>query len=383
MVCPYFLIAGQNLSLLLFIIFIFKISKHISPYKYTHFIQFGTALFAVSAITTTVSVYGEGEFFSNSIGVLTNYIYWPIMLWILITIGPYLDEHIIGKSGFYGLIIMMIMYFFIPLKISGFIANHSPNSFSLVLICFTAIAVVYVQQKYNVKYGTIMLLCIVIILTIQGRRAGSILTLLSGLAALYLPSIKKQTLMTSIIVSTMVFVFYLSDIGEQIILDSSPRIHDLLYEIDKVQTEDRSYLTRVLMVEKGLDLFSQSPIIGNGLNSFTISDVEFEGDFIGSEFIINKENNNNLSAHNSYITFLAEGGLFQLLSLIFLQLFIIVNFIKNYNLRNQSENAILWGFLAMSVHLYFITGIVNVYVWYLIGLSLAICTRIYRINQLK
>jgi len=44
----------------------------------------------------------------------------------------------------------------------------------------------------------------------------------------------------------------------------------------------------------------------------------------------------------------------------------------NFNLINRFERPVYVGILAMSVHLYFISDIVNVFAWFLIGLCCAL-----------
>jgi O-antigen ligase len=150
----------------------------------------------------------------------------------------------------------------------------------------------------------------------------------------------------------------------------NPRIYGLIYESDKIATEDRSYLTRKLMIEKGLTIFEEHPLTGIGLNNFDNIEVEFKGEFVGSEFVIEKEGTNETSSHNSYINIIAEGGLLLLIPLLLLMVFNLIQFVLKYNNRNSKINSLYWAFFAMCIHLYFITGIVNVYVWFLI----AVCT---------
>jgi O-antigen ligase len=155
---------------------------------------------------------------------------------------------------------------------------------------------------------------------------------------------------------------------EEIIKESNPRIHELIYLNENIQTEDQSYLTRRIQVEKGLIIFSNNPLTGIGLNLFSKFETDAIGDFEGSELVSNKENITRKSAHNSYISVLAEGGLLLFIPFIGILLYNIVNFFKRYNNRSQLENAFYWSFLAMLIHFYFITAIVNVYAWFLIGI---------------
>ena len=152
-------------------------------------------------------------------------------------------------------------------------------------------------------------------------------------------------------------------------------LHQLIYSnSSNLIDEDRSLLVRKLMVEKALIIFESNPITGIGLNSFSSHNVNFRGDFEGSQFVINKSNTNSKSAHNSYVSLLSEGGLLLLIPFLIIIFFNIYKFVKYYNHRNQIENSFYWAFIGMCVHLYFISAILNVYAWFLIGIVSAIST---------
>ena len=75
-------------------------------------------------------------------------------------------------------------------------------------------------------------------------------------------------------------------------------------------SEDRSYLVRLAMIEKGLTLFRDNLAFGVGLNNFTKIEARIAGNFEGSEYVVNKDIYRKVSSHNSYVNILAEGGLF-------------------------------------------------------------------------
>lgn len=375
MACPIFLLAGQNASLFILASILINFSTVLTPFKYRHYMQLVSMLFAVSAISTTINVIDDPEAFANSRAVLVNYIYWPILLWIMMGIGSKLNIEHLARALPFAMITILVQYLLLNINVKGFISVPTPNSLSLVLICFTAPLVVFLKNKYNLRIALIALAIVLFVLLRDGRRAGSVLTLLSTASALFLPNINIKALSTSIFIFLTGSLFLFTETGEELVLQANPRVHELIYETDKVQKEDRSYLTRRLMIEKGLTLYESSPVFGIGLNNFVGSEVEFKGDFDGSEFVINKDKNNDISAHNSYITLLAEGGLVQLVCLLLIQAFILLNFIFGYNTRAPLENAFMWAFMAVVIHLYFITGIVNVYVWFLFGICLNIITR--------
>jgi O-antigen ligase len=132
------------------------------------------------------------------------------------------------------------------------------------------------------------------------------------------------------------------------------------------------------MVEKTLIIFDEHSLTGIGLNNFTNYDVYFEGNFEGSQFVVNKDGTNDKSAHNSYASILAEGGLLLFIPLALLLLFNIIHFFKSFTKRSQMENAFYWSFLGMCIHLYFISAILNVFAWFLIGIVTALSVKSQR-----
>jgi O-antigen ligase len=372
MACPVLLLAGQNISLFLFFYLLLHGSQRISFFQYQHPIQIVALSFALSSIISVIDVNNtDADSVSLALQVLPNYVYWSVMVWCFVSAAKHLPYQVLNKAIFIGLATYIIYYlFFSGFSISGWLARPSQNSFALVLICFTAPAVVYVKEKYGISYCLIVLIIILFILIRDGRRAGSVLTLASSLGALFLPTISARYLTSGLTVFLTLAIFFTTDLAENMIQTLNPRIYGLIYESDKIATEDRSYLTRKLMIEKGLTIFEEHPLTGIGLNNFDNIEVEFKGEFVGSEFVIEKEGTNETSSHNSYINIIAEGGLLLLIPLLLLMVFNLIQFVLKYNNRNSKINSLYWAFFAMCIHLYFITGIVNVYVWFLI----AVCT---------
>ena len=160
---------------------------------------------------------------------------------------------------------------------------------------------------------------------------------------------------------------------ENIIETLNPRTHDLLYETSTTFKTDRSYLVRRAQIEKGLVLFEKKPLTGIGLNNFSsFNDVKLLGDFEGAIYVINKPGITETSSHNSYINLLAEGGLLLAVPFALLILYTLVIFVKLFKELNNSEISFVIGFLMMLVHLYFITALVNVFCWFMIGMVVSI-----------
>jgi O-antigen ligase len=132
------------------------------------------------------------------------------------------------------------------------------------------------------------------------------------------------------------------------------------------------------MIEKGIGLFKTHPLTGIGLNNFTGTKGEIQGAFEGFERIKYKKLDIGKSAHNSYIGLLSEGGLVVIIPFFIILFLIIKHFLLHYKTIPAPEKAVYIGILMMSVHLYFISAILNVFAWFLIGLASAL---VYRDNN--
>ena len=364
---------GLNMSLLFFASFFFELSKKINPIRIQSFIQFVLLMFFFGAL---VSVFDSNT--SNGLNkgfaVLPNYLYWTLLCILLINIYKNIELYFVVPYVFIGLLISSFYFYIFPSlpKIPGFLNPVTANSYSFLAICFTAPCSVYLLKKKGKIVAYLFILSILFILLSNGRRAGFSIVLGTTFFAINLKSFKIKYILNVFILMVILKFFLGLNITNSIIMKSSPRIHQLVYSNNDLFEEDRSLLVRKLMVEKAMIIFEEHPFTGIGLNSFSSYKVDFRGDFTGSEFVINKSDSNSKSAHNSYVSLLSEGGLLLLIPFLIILFFNIYNFIKYYNHRTHIENSFYWSFLGMCVHLYFISAIINVYAWFLIGIVSAI-----------
>lgn len=138
--------------------------------------------------------------------------------------------------------------------------------------------------------------------------------------------------------------------------------------------EDKSYAIRQLMIQKGLRLFAQSPLIGVGVYRWTKESVPLDLPRVlsyapQSHFDVK-------SSHNSYLAFLAENGLAG--SVPFALLLGILAVRGSWAAVQLARRGRLWGlavyagFVGMSVHLWALAGLTNTGTWMMYGLVAAL-----------
>jgi O-antigen ligase len=372
MAFPVILIAGQNITVFLFLAIWIRFGRFTNVFRISSRVLFIPLLFGFGAILSVLNIveYNAASI-PRSLAVLPNYLYWCFLILMLVNLKNYINLNVLARYTAMGVVVTIVYYFSQgALSPFRFVLNYlSPNSFSFILICFTVPGFIYLATvKKSKALALIYLLISVAILISEGRRAGTVLVLVPSVIALVFTKIEVKRLALGISLFTIVFLFMQTPAVEALVKSANPRIYGLLYETEDIATEDRSFLVRQLQLEKALFIYQDYPYTGIGLNNFTNFDVNFKGDFEGSELVMHKPEMNEKSAHNSYASLLAEGGLFLLVPFLFLIVINMYHFIVNYNKRSQIENAYFWSFIGMCIHLYFISGILNVYAWFLIGI---------------
>lgn len=378
MAFPSLLFLGQNASIFISAsITYFIISKsRISLLGITKPLQWLALFFALGAILSVVNIPDSAatESLDRAMAVLPNYLYWSLLIIILIQQSSLIKLDVVYKAVFWGVVCTVVYYLLLQqtLTILPIFNRQTPNGFAFVLICYAPIAVYYLKEQKNKTWALVFLMLLVLILLRDGRRAGMVLVLLGGLAVVYGAQVNWKRLLAGTIVATIVTFILYSSPAKAVILQSNERIYEMLYETDKIRTEDRSYLVRVAMIKKSIALFNQNKFTGIGLNNFTKTEIEFDKNFIGAKYVVSKKNIQSTSSHNSYINILAEGGLFLFIPFVLILSYCVIYFIGNLNKLHATYKPFFFSLIAMSIHLYFITAIINVYAWFLIGICAAL-----------
>lgn len=371
----------QNVTLYIFagmLFFLFRYSGK-SLVTLNKPIQWAALFFGFGAILSVLNI-PEGYAFDSlerALAVLPNYIYWSFLLIVMVTHRQRMDLEVVYKAVFWGVISLIGYYLFFQnyLTFIPLFAPQSPNSFAFLMICFSPIAIYYISKIKGKPLALALLIVFILILLLEGRRAGMVLVLLTGLGTLFIRRIHfRQIFFAGCLIPLFYALLYTPSV-EHLILGGSERIHQMIYETEKIQKEDISYLTRVAMINKGLAIYERYPYTGIGLNNFNNFNVLINRDFEGAGLVVNRAGINQKSAHNSYIAILAEGGLFLLIPFLLIIGSLILYFIVHINVMQEYKRPIFWGVLGMSIHLYFISAIVNVFAWFLIGLACALVSR--------
>jgi O-antigen ligase len=138
--------------------------------------------------------------------------------------------------------------------------------------------------------------------------------------------------------------------------------------------QDKSYVFRQMMVQKGLKLFKESPLIGVGASRFRKESAELE--LSGVFRLYSQSKFDRKSSHNSYVGFLAEAGLVGSIPLAILIIMLGFQGVKA-GIR-QARREEVWGlgvitsFVGMSIHMWTISALAGTVTWFAYGLVVAL-----------
>lgn len=365
----------QNISIFVFPFLFFgmySLSGKVFTLRYG--IQFIALAFGIGAIISVLNIPESMPVnsLSRALSVLPNYLYWVVLILFLTTQKRWLRMDAVYEGVFWGVLFSVIYFYFFQSFLTAIpIFKPLPqNTFAFLLICYTPIVVWYTWYRFGFWGAFLVLVGLTLSGFLSGSRSGSLLTLSGGALTLLLNrknfgSIYVFGLIGYIVVVSMIDTKLVRDL----VFSLNQRTYKLIYDREKTLQEDRSYLVRLAQIEKSLIIFNKYPWTGIGLNNFTNYEVKLPGNFKGAEFVINKKNMDKKSAHNSYIGFLAEGGLLLTIPFILLLLYCVFWYFVSIRKLQSEYHAIFIGVIHMGIHLYFIYAILNVFAWFLIGLA--------------
>ena len=370
---------GINLSFFFFVQLFFSTARRRlgTLFRLNSSLKLMVALFMIGAILSTTHKFWDGNdlAFINSLKVLPNYIYWGVLVLLLVMFSPRssIDYARLFRAISIAVVAVVTYYVLLQTHISHetFFKHFGSNNVSLLLICYAPYLVYYARRHVHPAAALVLLAALLFLELNEGRRAGFLLVLLGGMSAYFVTIVKLNSLghLVRLMLVTLVGLGLLyTGAVESLIRGQSDRIHQFIYAPSFNLSEDRSYLTRMAMVEKGFALFRDNVFFGVGLNNFTSVETRIAGNFDGAEYVVDKDIFERFSSHNSYITILAEGGLALTIPFGAILLILLFKGLRHFGQLKDPEKVIVFSFCTMCVHLYFTNGIVNSLVWFNIGL---------------
>lgn len=337
--------------------------------RINHYFQFVAILFGIGAIASTV----DSHEINRSLVVLPNYLYWSFIIIFFYNYRKLINFDVVSKAITKGIILLNFYYWIVERTVQIILPGFKyigENGYAILMICFVPLAIKNIEEKRGRTVSIVFVITCILLGFLSGSRAGSVLIALGSFLTILGDRLTiKRFLYIGFSGLLIYFLVFNTTIVKGVIFALSEETYTLIYSTQEVVESDGSYLLRRAMVEKGLILFEQEPWTGLGLNNWTEHEVEFRGDFIGAERIINKERLEKFSAHNSYVAFLGEGGLLVIGPFILILLITLTTLFRQYSTLDSNQRPILWGLLMMSIHIYFISAMLNSFTWYFIAMG--------------
>ena len=247
------------------------------------------------------------------------------------------------------------------------------NSYGLLFSIFSPYLLIWIIQKRRGKllFSVLGYFLLIGAVAINGSR-GSWVSIAGGLGiCLIMLFISRPRKLMGLFMATLIISIIFI-----VIWNTIPQVTSSLQSrFDTLQSleEDKSYVFRELMVQKGIRLFKESPLFGVGASRFAQTSTEL--DVPGVLGRLNPARYDRKSAHNSYVVVLAEYGLagaipfaILLITLVVKGFFTTINFIRKNDFIHL---AVFLSLVQMSIHFWTIASLTNTSTWFVYGLSAA------------
>lgn len=367
-----FVSIGASITFYIFLIIVFKTNRNfgyifkIEKSVILLYIFFGLSL--ISSIFLAPIGYREMSVFS-AFKINIQLLYWISALAYFKHWYPLVNLEKSIKYAVLGLIVMLVGYFFLGIG--------SQNGVSFNVVCFSGLWFLYFKDRNKVfLLVSCVLLCYVMIL--NESRSGAILVFLQ-MSFFVLPGVigkRWKLVLVSLLLIVSIFRFsgilggdfdqFKSNIGNAV-TPYNAEIGQLFLDTESVLERDKSWLTRKMMVQKGLILMKEYPYFGVGIGQFDDMWVNIPRVSIWANSSMTEYNRR--SSHNSLVQILAEhgiiGGFFYfsfMLNVVFLVIRDVLrnDRIEQYTYLGVSAIVALVYFYTISSHLglvhYLITG---------------------------
>lgn len=377
-------ILGQSITFYLFLALLIDVGifwKQTYPGKalFFTFLVFGT----ISALFSPIS-----EVFQNLsfVKTIVQFFYWIALASFFIIFFNRIDLKVLSKWIFFGIITYTFAFYILQINFNSaiFSINCTPgrNAYVFVILCCTPLSFIYLKEKSKL-FQLLAALFILFSMLASNGRAGAIIIIIE-LLFIFIIIFPRFGALTKafIVISIGVYVLsqfssfnqYKIQIANQIEI-VSPRFASLIKgEGEGNLKQDKSWLIRKLMIDKGTEIFYKYPFFGVGPLNFKKyrADLKTFAKYNRLHRISRKKFELDTSPHNTYLQVITEFGL--LGSLIFLLILFkpLIKLLKPVAFARLNANHLfLIALLGMSIHFYSIATLSGALPWFIIGLAWA------------
>lgn len=384
---PALNVLGNSVTFYIFIGILFKVGNFWSG-KFRGKILFFSFLSIVflSAILAPYSKLERYPGVDSTALILIQYVYWILTAIFFIVYHKSINYYLLSKWILYGTIASIIAFYLLKFNIGLSVINitfdFQRNAFCFNLLCTIPICFYYLKE--NNKSGNILfwLLFFLFAVLFTNGRSGAIIVLIQILliANIHYPKFNSVLKFSSILFLCLFFLLqttniqiYMDKLANQVD-DINPRIASLLrQEGEGNLAQDKSWLERKLLIEKGFEIAKEYPVFGIGPDNFTSFDATLDAitqfDYFAN---IPKNYYNRRSSHNSYMMVLSEFGYTGLIILALIIVLPLFHLLKIFTFSQlELQHLPLLSLFGISIHFYVISSLTGTMPWMVFGLAWA------------
>lgn len=320
--------------------------------------------------------------------IFTQYAYWMFIAMFFAKIYPYLDLPHLNHLIFVGLVVLTINFFFFNINSSVPLLSTytSRNAYVYNVLALWPFAASHIYHRYKKGWGNIGLLIAFFIMLLTDGRAGVAVIFFENLLLFSIYNVKRLKYVRVLILVLAPFLLLFKDdmnfdatrksIGSAV-APYSKRVGDFVSGegVDGDLSIDKSWLTRKLMIEKGMEIIKKHPLLGVGIGHFSSYKSSLKN-LYGEEFsrltggLYDEDYYNKKSAHNSYIHVLSEMGWLGFLVVVWI-LWIPLQKALLLFLRNKlnASHISYVALVGICIHFYTITSLTGTVTWVVVGLA--------------
>ena len=379
---PIFDIPLLGLSLtapIFFVITAFVIFRPASNWfkEQQEWIILGLVLLSSIVISTLVNEMNRGEINRSSLLSLVQYAYWIV---VFVVMGYIFRSSKIRKTMStifaFAVVVITALRWYEALfhgRIGAWSGTTimSQNSYGFQFSVFVPFLYIKISDKETKKrwFWILMMIATIIAVGFNGSR-GNWVAMAIGAAVMALVFLTTQP---KRIPSFILGVLAILTIGFAALSLSSQTSESFTSRFQTLFSleEDKTYVVRQLLVQKGFKLFEESPIIGVGTERFSKEQVALEVPeilrYADTDFILSSK-----QSHNSYIQFLAEFGLLGSIPLALMLIYLSIRGLEiTYEEMKDGkfiDLAIFISFIQMSVHMWVLSSFTGTLTWAIYGM---------------
>jgi len=318
---------------------------------------------------------------------MIQHAYWIIMAAFFIIFARYLNMLELSKYIFYGLIASFILFyapFVLEFKSGLFGINTKPNRNGVI---YTNLALIpfsfyYAYTKWGKRTSVFLLIFFNACVMFTEGRSGTIVFLIETLLITQILFPISKVLFKVLLVVFGLFSLVASNPLVEPLLSgfanvvepANPRLANLIRgEKDGDLTEDRSWLFRLMMIEKAKEIIVQYPMFGIGIHHFSFFDGTLRMSYTERRFAgKTKIALNTGSPHNSYYMILSENGIWGMFCVAILTFIPIFGFLFKILINDKLYFSDLTcvGLLGISIHWYSIASFMGGVTWLCIAFAI-------------